>query len=62
MSLFPCNECAKAIVQSGIKEIIYEDDKYADTDAVKVSKRILKKAGVSFRKTDHCVNVDLEVI
>ncbi|NMB18269.1 MAG: cytidine deaminase, partial [Erysipelothrix sp.] len=40
----------------------YEDDKYADTDAVKVSKRILKKAGVSFRKTDHCVNVDLEVI
>jgi len=62
VSLFPCNECAKAIVQSGIKEIVYEDDKYADTDAVKVSKRILKKAGVSFRKTDHCVNVDLEVI
>mgnify|MGYP001190343413 CR=1 FL=1 len=62
VSLFPCNECAKAIIQSGIKEIVYEDDKYADTEAVQVSKRMLKEAGVSLRKTDHLVSVDLKVI
>lgn len=62
VSLFPCNECAKAIIQSGIKELVYEDDKYADTDAVLVSKRMLKAAGVSIRKTDHQVSVSLEVL
>ena len=62
VSLFPCNECAKAIIQSGIKEIVYENDKYADTEAVQVSKRMLKEAGVSLRKTDHLVSVDLKVI
>ena len=39
MALFPCNECAKAIIQSGIKEVIYLSDKYRDTDSVKVSKK-----------------------
>ena len=62
VSLFPCNECAKAIIQSGSKELVYEDDKYADTDAVLVSKRMLKAAGVSIRKTDHQVSVSLEVL
>ena len=38
--LFPCNECAKAIIQAGIKEVIYACDKYKDTDAVKASKRM----------------------
>ena len=38
VSLFPCNECAKAIIQSGIKEVVYMEDKYADTDGVKASK------------------------
>ncbi len=33
-TLFPCNECAKAIIQSGIKKVIYGEDKYADTDSV----------------------------
>ena len=41
VSLFPCNECAKAIIQSGITRIVYEDDKYADTEGVKASKRML---------------------
>ena len=50
VSLFPCNECAKAIIQSGITEVIYESDKYADTDSVKTSKRMFKSAGVNFRK------------
>lgn len=50
VSLFPCNECAKAIIQSGIKEIIYLDDKYADTPSVMASKRMLHSAGVNFRR------------
>ena len=50
VSLFPCNECAKAIIQSGIREIIYLSDKYADSDAVIASKRILQMAGVRLRQ------------
>nr|MBQ6242731.1 dCMP deaminase family protein [Lachnospiraceae bacterium] len=48
VTLFPCNECAKAIIQSGIKTIIYADDKYADTPGVRASKRMLTAAGVAF--------------
>ena len=50
VTLFPCNECAKAIVQSGIKEIIYLDDKYHDTDGCKVSRMIFDECGVTYRK------------
>lgn len=50
VGLFPCNECAKAIIQSGIKEVIYISDKYADTWEVKASKRMLEAAGVKMRK------------
>ena len=46
VSLFPCNECAKAIIQSGIKRVVYECDKYADTDSGIASKRRLRSAGV----------------
>ena len=49
VSLFPCNECAKAIIQSGIKEVIYLSDKYADTESTIASKRMFQMAGVSFR-------------
>ena len=48
VTLFPCNECAKAIIQAGISELIYDDDKYADTVSVLASKRMLKSAGVKF--------------
>ncbi len=48
-TLFPCNECAKAIIQSGIKEVIYLSDKYADTESTIASKRMFKMAGVAFR-------------
>ena len=48
VALFPCNECAKAIIQSGIKKIIYLSDKYAETDGTKASKRMLSEAGVEF--------------
>lgn len=50
VSLFPCNECAKAIIQSGIKEVIYMEDKYADTDGVKASKKMFSMTGVNMRK------------
>ena len=46
VALFPCNECAKAIIQSGISEVIYLSDKYANTDSVKASKLMFKCAGV----------------
>lgn len=62
VSLFPCNECAKAIIQSGIEEIVYEDDKYAHTDSVKVSKKMLLESGVRLRKTEHRVAVSLDVL
>ena len=48
--LFPCNECVKVIIQKGIKEIIYEEDKYHDTDACKVARRMLDLAGVAYRQ------------
>ncbi len=50
VSLFPCNECAKAIIQSGIREIIYLSDKYAGTPENCASKRMLDSAGVVYRK------------
>ena len=46
VTLFPCNECAKAIIQSGIKEVIYWQDIYKDTREVIASKRMLRTAGV----------------
>ena len=46
VALFPCNECAKAIIQSGIKEVVYISDKYADTDSTVASKKMLTAAGV----------------
>jgi dCMP deaminase len=50
VALFPCNECAKIIIQSGIKEIIYLSDKYSETDVVRASKRLFNSAGISWRK------------
>ena len=46
VTLFPCNECAKAIIQAGIKELVYADDKYGGTPANLASRRMLKAAGV----------------
>lgn len=50
VSLFPCNECAKAIIQSGIKEVIFDDNKYCDTAAVKASMRMFDAAGVRYHQ------------
>ncbi|MDR0675249.1 MAG: dCMP deaminase family protein [Mycoplasmataceae bacterium] len=62
VTLFPCNECAKAIIQSGIKEIIYAEDRYAQTDAVKASKKLLDAAKVIHRKyipTNKKIQIDV---
>ena len=48
VTLFPCYECAKAIIQSGIRSLVYADDKYADTSGTQASKRMLSRAGVRF--------------
>ena len=50
VSLFPCNECAKAIIQAGIRTVIYDSDKYADTPSVIASKRMCDAAGVRYYK------------
>lgn len=48
VTLFPCNECAKAIIQAGIKTIVYNEDKYEMTPSVMASKRMLDAAGVRY--------------
>ena len=48
VTLFPCNECAKAIIQAGIKTVVYDQDKYCDTPAVIASKRMMDAAGVRY--------------
>jgi dCMP deaminase len=49
VTLFPCHECAKAIVQAGINEVIYLSDKYNNTDSNTASKHILTNANVTTR-------------
>ena len=55
-ALFPCNECTKAIIQSGIREVIYLSDKYKGSDIFKASKIMLDKAGVTYRKVSSNLN------
>ena len=50
VALFPCNECAKAIIQSGVKEVLYLSDKYKDTMLNLASKKMLDAAGVKYTK------------
>ena len=62
VSLFPCNECAKAIIQAGIRTVVYACDKYADTAATIASKRMLRAAGVELVPYEHTGRViQLEV-
>ena len=52
VALFPCNECAKAIIQCGIKEVVYLSDKYNGTEGNIASKRLFDKCGVTYRMVD----------
>lgn len=49
VTLFPCNECAKAIIQTGIKEVIYLSDKYSDSLETRASKKMFDMAGIKYR-------------
>ncbi len=49
-TLFPCNECAKAIIQSGIKTVVYRSDKYADSDSVIAAKKMFDMVGLVYRE------------
>lgn len=62
VTLFPCNECAKAIIQSGIKEVVYMSDKYAESDNTIVSKRMFDMVGIryrQYRKTGRSLTIEL---
>lgn len=50
VALFPCNECAKVVIQSGIKEVIYYSDKYHERPEFMASKRMFDMAGVKYRQ------------
>lgn len=55
-TLFPCNECTKALIQSGISEVIYSEDKYAGTASVIAAKKMMKSAGISYRQYENSQN------
>ena len=62
---FPCNECAKAIIQSGIKEVIYDSNKYEDTPSVQASMRMFDAAGVryhQYHRTHREIKIELNEI
>ncbi|MCI8404774.1 MAG: dCMP deaminase family protein [Clostridia bacterium] len=62
VTLFPCNECAKAIIQSGIREIVYMSDKYADSSETIASKRMFDMVGAKYRRyepTGRMLNIEL---
>ena len=62
VDLFPCNECAKAIIQCGIKEIVYKSDKYKGSDNNLVSRKLLDECNIKYRKYEkenNLVELDL---
>ena len=61
VDLFPCNECAKKIIQSGIKEVIYLSDKYKDTDGTIASKLMFDTCGVKYRQLDTSKDKDIKI-
>ena len=65
VGLFPCNECAKAIIQAGVKEVVYLSNKYKDTPSVKASRRMLEAAGIKLSrinptKSEIIIKLDVE--
>uniref|UniRef100_A0A673SSC1 dCMP deaminase n=1 Tax=Suricata suricatta TaxID=37032 RepID=A0A673SSC1_SURSU len=61
VALFPCNECAKLIIQAGIKEVIFISDKYHDSDETKAARLLFEMAGVAFRKfTPKCSKIVID--
>jgi dCMP deaminase len=63
VALFPCNECAKVIIQAGIREVVYLSDKYSETDSVRASKRMFDQVGIVCRQLTpktSCVTLNLK--
>ena len=52
VTLFPCNECTKLIIQSGIKHIVYLNNKYKDTDSIIASRKMLDAAGIDYKQME----------
>ena len=52
VTLFPCQECAKTLVQAGIREVVYLDDKYEGTPGNQVAKAVFDRCGVSYRRIE----------
>ena len=52
VTLFPCHECAKMLVQAGIGEVVYLDDKYAGTVDNQISRRVFDSCGVRYRQVE----------
>ena len=50
VALFPCNECAKMIIQSGIRTVVYMSDKYSNLNKFIASRKLLNMAGVNLRQ------------
>ena len=62
VTLFPCNECAKAIIQAGIRTVVYDSDKYNGTPAIIASKRMFEAAGVecvAYQRTGRRIEIAL---
>lgn len=62
VTLFPCNECAKALIQSGVAEIIYYSDKYSDSFSTLAAKRMFESAGIKmtlYKKSGKEINISL---
>ena len=62
VSLFPCNECAKAIIQAGIRTVVYDSDKYEGTPSNRAAKRMFDAAGVNYvqyRKTGRMIRIEV---
>jgi len=64
VDLFPCNECAKIIIQSGIKEVIYLSDKYANSENNIASRKLFDECGVQYNKIklkqERDINIELK--
>lgn len=60
VALFPCNECAKSIIQAGIKEVIYISDKYANTDGAKASRMMLESAGIKLTQFESNKKIEFD--
>ena len=58
VTLFPCNDCAKLIIQSGIKELVFLEDKYHDQDSFTASRRMFDSAKIKYRKIPY---IDIEI-